>query len=129
VYRTIETDHFVIHYYVPLDDVARRIAVVAERAHRTLAPALAHEPEAKTLLVVVDDTDGANGFASVLPRNAIQLFATGPTGFNELDDHDDWLYGLIAHEYTHILHLDTMAGLPRIYNAIFGRTCPIARNA
>jgi hypothetical protein len=121
-YRTIETDHFVITYYEPLGDVARRVAVVAERAHRTLAPALDHTPDDKTLILLLDDTDSANAFASVLPRNTIQAYATGPTGFNELDDHDDWLYGLIAHEYTHVLHLDTMEGLPRLYNRIFGRT-------
>jgi len=78
VYRTIDSDHFVIYYYEPLDDVARRLAVVAERAHRTLAPALDHLPDGKTIVVLVDDTDSANGFASVLPRNAIQIFATGP---------------------------------------------------
>jgi hypothetical protein len=121
VWRTVESDHFVIHYYAPLDDVARRLAVVAERAHRTLSPALAHRPDGKTIIVLVDDTDSANGFASVLPRNMIQVFATGPTGFNELDDHEDWLYGLVAHEYTHILHLDTMEGLPNLYNGIFGK--------
>ncbi|HET7500317.1 MAG TPA: hypothetical protein VFK02_04915, partial [Kofleriaceae bacterium] len=91
-------------------------------AHRTLSPALGHAPDDKTLIVLVDDTDAANGFAGVLPRNAITLFATGPTGFNELDDHDDWLYGLVAHEYTHVIHLDTMEGLPTIYNRIFGKT-------
>jgi len=121
-YFTIESDHFIVYYYAPLADVARRIAVVAEHAHRTLAPALDHLPSGKTLLVVVDDTDSANGFAGVLPRNAIQLFATAPNSFSELDDHDDWLYGLVAHEYTHILHLDTMSGLPNIYNRIFGKT-------
>ena len=121
VYRTLESDHFVIYYYVPLDDVARRVAVVAERAHRTLSPALDHQPDGKTIIVLVDDTDSANGFAGVLPRNAITLYATGPTGFNELDDHEDWLYGLVAHEYTHILHIDTMEGLPILYNKIFGK--------
>ena len=121
-YRTIESDHFVITYYEPLGDVARRVAVVAERAHRTLSPALGHAPGSKTQILLVDDTDSANAFASVLPRNAITAYATGPTGFNELDDHDDWLYGLIAHEYTHVLHLDTMEGLPTIYNTIFGKT-------
>ena len=121
VYRTVESDHFVIYYYVPLDDVAHRLAVVAERAHRTLSPALDHLPAGKTIIVLVDDTDSANGFASVLPRNAIQIYATGPSGFNELDDHEDWLYGLIAHEYSHILHIDTMEGLPIIYNRIFGK--------
>ncbi len=122
VYRTVETEHFIINYYEPMDDVAHRVGVVAERAHRTLSPALDHLPTEKTLVFIADDTDSANGFASVLPRNAIQIYATGPTAFSELDDHEDWLYGLIAHEYTHILHIDTMSGLPRIYNQIFGRT-------
>ncbi len=121
-YFTIESDHFIIHYYTPLADVARRLAVVAEHAHRTLAPALDHHPDGKTIIVLVDDTDSANGFAGVLPRNAITLFATAPNSFSELDDHDDWLYGLVAHEYTHIMHLDTMSGLPNIYNRIFGKT-------
>ncbi len=122
VYKSLETEHFVIHYWQPLDDVARRVGVVAERAHRVLSPALDHEPVTKTLVYITDETDAANGFAGVLPRNAITLFATAPSGFSELDDYDDWLYGLVAHEYTHILHLDTMEGLPNVYNAIFGKT-------
>jgi len=122
VHHTIETDHFVIHYFDPLEDVARRVADVAEAAHRTLVPALDHAPSEKTIVVIVDDTDSANGFAGVLPRNAITLYATAPGSFTELDDHDDWLYGLTTHEYTHILHLDTMSGLPNIYNRIFGKT-------
>jgi Tol biopolymer transport system component len=119
---TLETDHFVIHYYAPLEDIARRVAVVAEASHRTLATALDHHPSEKTIIVVVDDTDGANGFASVLPRNQIQLYATGPGSFTELDDHEDWLYGLTVHEYAHVVHLDTMGTLPRAYNKIFGKT-------
>ena len=122
VYRTVETAHFIIYYWQPLDDVAHRVGVAAERAHRILAPALDHEPEVKTIIYLTDDTDDANGFAGVLPKNAIQLYAVGPGGFTELDDYDDWIYGLVAHEYTHILHLDTMSGLPVIYNHIFGKT-------
>src|SRR5436190_23678712 len=79
----IATDHFVIYYYSPLESAARRLGVVAERAHRSLAPALDHQPDGKTILVLVDDTDSANGFASVLPRNSIQLFATAPDSFSE----------------------------------------------
>lgn len=135
VYKTVETPHFIIHYWEPtgiaaqreaglspLGDVAQRVAVVAERAHAVLAPALDHAPAEKTIIFLTDDTDSANGSAGVLPRNAITLYATAPGGFSELEDYDDWLYGLVAHEYTHILHLDTMEGLPNIYNSIFGRT-------
>ncbi|MFT3692399.1 MAG: hypothetical protein QM831_04610 [Kofleriaceae bacterium] len=122
VYKTVETDHFIIYYWEPLDDVARRVGVVAERAHTILSPALGKVPDVKTVVFLADDTDSANGFATTLPRNMIQLYATGPEGFSELDDHDDWLYALVAHEYTHILHLDTLEGLPKIYNTIFGKT-------
>jgi Tol biopolymer transport system component len=122
VWKTVETDHFVIYYWEPLDDAAHKVGVAAEQAHKILAPALDHTPNEKTLIFLADDTDDANGFAGVLPRNAIQLYATGPSSLSELDDHDDWLYGLVAHEYTHIVHLDTMSGLPNIYNAVFGKT-------
>lgn len=120
-WQTLETEHFIISYPVPLEPVARRLGVVAERAHRVLVPVLRYRPEGKTLVVLHDDTDGANGFANVTPRNAITIFATAPSGASLLGDHDDWLYALFAHEYTHVLHLDTMSGLPRLYNALYGK--------
>jgi hypothetical protein len=122
VFKTIESEHFIVHYWEPLDAVAHRVALVAERAHAVLTPALDHVPVTKTIIYLTDDTDSANGFAGVLPRNAIQVYATAPNGFSELDDYDDWIYGLVAHEYTHIVHLDTMEGLPNLYNGIFGKT-------
>jgi hypothetical protein len=122
VWRTIESEHFVVHYYEPNADVGRRVAQVAERAHRILAVALDHEPEEKCHILLLDDTDGANGFANVLPRNSITLFATAPGGGSTLNDHDDWLYALTAHEYSHVLHLDTIEGLPYAYNKVFGKT-------
>lgn len=121
VWKTVESDHFVVHYYEPLDRLARRTAVVAERAHRALVPVFGYEPEDKTHIVLVDDTDGANGFANVLPRNVIRLFAAAPTALSVLNDHDDWLYDLVVHEYTHILHLGRIGGLPALYNKVFGR--------
>ena len=120
-WKTLESAHFLISYYEPNGDIARRVAVVAERAHRVLAPALGHEPSEKTLITITDDTDGANGFASVIPRNQIGLFATAPDSLSVLNDHEDWLYGLVAHEYAHILHLDTIHGLPILYNYFVGK--------
>src|SRR5690606_23089612 len=78
VWRTIETEHFQVHYYEPHLDIARKVAASAEIAHRTLTAALGHAPEQKTHIIVVDDTDGSNGFASVLPRNRVTLYASAP---------------------------------------------------
>lgn len=121
-WMTIETAHFVIHYYEPLGEVAHKVAMSAERSHRILAPAFDHVPAERTEIVLVDDTDGANGFASVLPRNSIRLFATAPTASSSLNDHDDWLFGLTLHEYTHIIHLDSIGGLPSVVNKLIGKT-------
>ncbi len=45
---TIESEHFIVSYHDPLHGVARRVALVAERAHEVLAPAMGHVPEEKT---------------------------------------------------------------------------------
>lgn len=119
---TIESEHFIVSYHEPLGAVARRVALVAERAHEVLAPAMGHVPEEKTLVVVDDLTDSTNGFASVLPRNRIRILASAPSTNSNLADHDDWLYGLVAHEYAHILHLDNIDGLPRLVNKVVGKT-------
>ncbi len=122
VWKTVESKHFIVHYYEPLKDVGRRVAVVAEYGHRLLAPKLGHVPKTKTHIVLVDDTDSSNGFANVIPRNTIRLFASAPPAISALNDHDDWLYSLTAHEYTHILHLDSIGGLPKLYNRLVGKT-------
>ncbi|MBI4511989.1 MAG: PD40 domain-containing protein [Deltaproteobacteria bacterium] len=120
-WRTLETEHFVVHYYEPNEDVGRRVAVVAERAHRVLSPALQHAPREKTHLVLNDTSDGANGFAMASPRNVIGLYMTAPSATSVLNDHDDWLFGLVVHEYAHVLHLDTTSGLPEAYNRVYGK--------
>jgi hypothetical protein len=121
VWRTIETEHFEVHYPEPLGDVARKVALSAERAHATLSAALRHAPRVKTQIVLHDDDDGSNGFASVVPRNVINLFVSAPPDTSVLGDNDNWLYNLVSHEYTHIVHLDTVSGLPAVVNRIMGK--------
>lgn len=122
VWKTIETEHFIIHYYEPLLEVAKKVARVAERSHMMLVPVFEHAPEKRTHITLLDQTDSSNGFASVLPYNRITLFATAPSSDSVLNDHDDWLFFLTAHEYTHILHLDTIDGLPKWINKIVGKS-------
>ena len=119
-WRTIETPHFRINYHLDEERLAQRLAVAAEAAHRKLAPLLDHEPRFKTEIVLSDDSDDANGSATVQPLRVIHLFATAPDNRSELNDYDEWLTALVTHEYTHILHLDTIHGVARIINAVLG---------
>ena len=90
-WRTIRTDNFVVHYYVPLGRVARRVATVAERAHSQLAEILGYAANNTTHILLTDDSDFANGSATALPFNAIRLFASAPDDISPLTDYDDWL--------------------------------------
>lgn len=120
-WRTIDTPHFQIYYHVPLGVLARRVAVVAERAHATLAPILGYEADRRTYVVLTDGTDGANGSAIALPINTIRLNATAPSAMSPLGDYDDWLNLLVTHEHTHIVHLDQWSGVASFINILLGR--------
>jgi hypothetical protein len=114
----------VIHYHEPLGVVARRVALVAERAHAILSRVLRHTPNERTYIVLRDDTDFANGSANAIPYNNVTLFATGPDDIGTLDDYDDWMGELVTHEYTHVLHLDTISGVPELINLLMGKVYP-----
>jgi hypothetical protein len=121
VWLTLETPHFKIHYHEPLGVMAREVAAVAERAHERLTPLFRHVPRERTHVVLSDNSDDANGLARVLPYNTMELYATAPEDLSALDDYDNWLVTLVTHEYTHILHLDTIGGIPKVLNTITGK--------
>ncbi len=120
-WRTIETPHFQLHYHEGEEALARRAAGAAERAHALLVPLLGHAPEGRTQVVLSDDADEANGSAQVFPYDLVRLLATPPESLSELNDYEDWVFSLVAHEYTHILHMDRVEGVPRAVNRVFGR--------
>jgi len=122
VWHTIETPHFHITYNSGEDEIAKHVADLGEAIHARLAPAVGWSPNERTNLVITDQTDVANGSATALPYNAITLYVTAPDDMSPLGDVDDWYQELVTHEYTHILHLDHIQGLPAIANAIIGKT-------
>jgi hypothetical protein len=120
-WRTVQSDHFEVSYPEPLALVARRVLEIAERATKNMAPILGHQPKKRVQIVVTDELDAANGNASVIHYNVIQIFVSAPGDLSVLNDFDDWLTVLVTHEQAHILHLDKIGGLPRIINEIFGK--------
>ena len=118
---TLGTPHFEVHYHQGEYALAAKIARMGELAHAKLEPLLEHEPAERCQIVVSDDTDFANGNATPLLYNTIHAYAPPPDPRSSLNDFDDYLWELISHEYTHILHLDTVLGLPAAVNDIFGK--------
>ena len=121
VWRTLETRHFRVHYHEPLGILARQLTSRVETINARVGSALGLRLHQKVDVVLADDDDAANGFASVLPYNAIHLRVVAPDDMSPLSDYDDWLNLLLTHEHTHIVHMEQASGLPRLLTALLGR--------
>jgi hypothetical protein len=127
-WRTIQTRHFRVHFTPSLEPAARRAAVNAERAYTALSTELV-PPRGTIDLVVSDNVDYVNGYATPFPSNRIVVFAHPPTDASGLRSYDDWNSLVITHELTHIFHLDRSRGIWRVGQAIFGRNPLLFPNA
>ncbi len=120
-WKTIESEHLYVHYADGNKVFAERALAIAEAAHRRLTRELNWNPWDKTHVVLSDETDQPNGYATPLFFNHTVLFLAPPTSINTLEDFDDWFSTLIVHEYTHIVHLDQSSAAPEFIRNIFGR--------
>jgi hypothetical protein len=127
-WRTLETRHFRVHFTPPLEQEARRAAVNAERAYAALSTELV-PPRGTIDLVVSDNVDYVNGYATPFPSNRIVVFTHPPSDASGLRSYDDWNSLVVTHELTHIFHLDRARGIWRIGQAIFGRNPLLFPNA
>jgi hypothetical protein len=119
---TIPTPHFRVTFHSGLEEPAQRTATLLEAIHARLVPELGWSPTERTEVLLTDVTDSANGSATALPYNAIRLFVTAPDDMSPLGEYDDWLSELVTHEYTHVLHVDNISGIPALLNAVLGKT-------
>ena len=118
-WRTLDTEHFRIHFPEHLKALGRRAAERAEWAYARLSEEFLEGPRGTIDLVVSDHADVSNGFATVWPSNRIVIYARPPVDHFGLAYFDDYLKNVIAHEVTHIFHIDRVGR----YNLrqVFGR--------
>ncbi|NJD90671.1 MAG: peptidase S9, partial [Geobacter sp.] len=122
---TIETGHFTLYFHQGLEETGQRAAVIAEEVHEKLTPLFKWTPREKTNIVIADNSDFANGMATVIPYNAIYLQAVLPAAASSIGSYDDWLRLLISHEYAHILTSDPVRGYSETMRRIFGKVYPV----
>ena len=116
-----ESDHFRIHYNVGETELAKEALRVAEVAYTDITAIFGWYPLEKTELVLSDEIDASNGFATPIPSNRINLFASSPALAPSLADYNGWLETLIRHEFVHIIHMDMAKGSARNLRDTFGR--------
>ncbi len=118
--RTISSAHLRLHYPPALESLARRAAVIGERAWAQLASEL-EAPSGPVDMLLTDNVDVSNGFAQVFPSNRVTIFSAPPVGTRELRFHDEWLSLVITHELAHIFHVDRARGVWRAGRLLYGR--------
>ncbi|MEX2180020.1 MAG: hypothetical protein WD801_14995 [Gemmatimonadaceae bacterium] len=119
-WRTIRTDHFSVHFTPELEAIARRAAAHAETAYGQLANHL-HPPRGPIDLVITDNYDVSNGYATFFPSNRIVVFANPAITESSLRFVDDPMQMVITHELVHTFHLDRSTGIWRGLQQLFGR--------
>ncbi len=120
IYKTITTDHFYIHYSQGLEHLARRTASISEEVYSKITTDLGWKVKTKVNIRIKDSSDSANGMAMPSPYPLIELYATPPDLESSLQNNDNWLYTLLTHEFTHIVHLQMQHGIAKMVNHIFG---------
>ena len=119
-FRTISTPRFDIYFHQGEEALARRLARIAEEIAETLRGELG-VPRGRVHVILVDQTDLSNGWATPTPYNLIELTAAAPPGESSIGNTDDWLRLVFAHEYTHVVHLEKAGGWIASLRAVFGR--------
>ena len=120
-WRQFQTRNFNIIYEAGLDSLARHAAHVAEVEHARLSAELIGAPKGRIDIIVSDNTDSSNGFATQFPDKRIGLYVRPAVDDFGLQHYDDWLRLLLTHELTHIFHLDHTGRFGRGLRAAFGR--------
>ena len=75
-------------------------------------------PPKRTHVILVDQTELANGWATPVPHDTIVWSRrSGLPGSDFIGDTDDWLRLVLTHEFTHIVHLDRSESWARAVRA------------
>jgi len=121
-FRMLRTAHFVIYFHQGEEATARELAAIAEDVWTTMERPLGVAPPTLTHVILADQAELSNGFATPLPYDTVFITAVWPAGSDFIGNTNDWLRLAFTHEFTHIVHLDRSEGWARLVRGIFGRT-------
>jgi len=115
-WRTIETDHFYIHYHQGTERTAQLTAKIAEQIYDPITSLYSYEPDGKIHFIIRDHDDASNG-AAYYYNNKIELWAPSLEFF--LRGSHNWLRNVITHEFSHMISLGAARKLTRQIPAVY----------
>lgn len=118
-WKMISTPHFEVIFDAKQQQIALQYASYAETSFSLLVPVFKEYPQ-KTVIVIDDSFDQANGSATRLPYPTIVVRPVLPEMSDSIGAYGNWGYELVLHEYTHILTFEPAHGVAKPLRYIFG---------
>ena len=105
-WRTVQTEHFSVHYPIELETWARAVASKMEGVDSAVSLVVGYRPP-RRIQIVVDDPYGiSNGSAwPFLNGPALVFWATPPSPREDVGTYVSWTDMLASHEFAHLAHL------------------------
>lgn len=119
-WNRLQSEHFELIFNAKQRELAEAYLLHAERAHALLIPIFKEAPAQKTVVILRDDTDLANGMAMGIPQPTITAYPVLPGIQDSIADYTIWSRDLLLHEYTHILNFEPANGVMTPLRWIFG---------
>jgi len=105
-WRTLETEHFRVHYTQPAEGWVRRAVARLEAIGQRVSQEVGYSLETKVDVLVTDPVASANGSAwPLLGSPRMVLYTTPPGPSSAIGYYRDWGESLLVHEETHLVHL------------------------
>ncbi len=101
---SIETEHFTVHYHDGAERTGHLAAKIAEDVYLPITSFYRYEPRTPVHLIIRDHGDFSNG-AAFFYDNKIEIWANA-LDF-DLRGTSNWLRNVIAHEFTHIVQIQS----------------------
>jgi Tol biopolymer transport system component len=115
-WKTIETDHFRVHFHQGAEWTAGQAAQIAEEVYPFITGLYQHEPNDKVDLIIKDTEDYANG-AAFFYDNKMEIWATNlEFGFRGTTR---WLRNVITHEFAHMVNIQAAMKFSRRVPALY----------
>ncbi|HEX2716484.1 MAG TPA: hypothetical protein VHM67_02325 [Gemmatimonadaceae bacterium] len=123
-WRTIETEHFVVHYPREFEEWTRAMAERLEGVRAAVGREVGSVPRERVAVLVTDPMNESNGSAlPFIEAPAIIVWPTPPDPRSGIGNARSWGEILAVHEFAHLAHLTRPTRNPR--EALLMRLSPL----
>ena len=115
-WKTLESEHFLVHFHNGTERTAHEVVDIAEFVYNPITSMYDFQPKKKTHIIIKDTDDFSNGSAYFFD-NKIEIWAN-PLDFDLRGSHR-WIQNVITHEFVHIIQLGASIKYGHQFPAIY----------